>query len=174
MEYYFGIVPSMDIYEPILSLREEYNYRGSSEPHITVKASCGLSEDMGWLPLCQKIISNFGKISISVGSPNYFGDKDILYLEAHSNELNELHRKLVHVFNPDEQQIKKCFELDLYKPHITIARKSNLGEEVIEEMKYKTGNYFETTKTFVAESVKLFYRESREDKYKEKIEINFN
>lgn len=41
-----------------------------------------------------------------------------MYIEAHSPELTELHRKLVTVFEPSEEQTMQCFELDLYTPHI--------------------------------------------------------
>jgi len=170
-EYTFAIVPSFDICEKIIAVRKEYKYASSSEPHITVKASCGISDDMKWLSACQNIISNFRKFEVTVGMPNYFGNKDVLYLEIISDDLIELHKRLATVFNPDEEQIRKCFELEYYKPHITIARKSRLSESVIEEMRKEISPYFGSEHVFSVSSVGLFYRENNKEKFRKKIDI---
>ncbi|MGG3280027.1 2'-5' RNA ligase family protein [Paenibacillus solani] len=170
-EYTFAIVPSFDICEKIIAVREKYQYVSSSEPHITVKASCGISDDMKWLPACQSIISSFGNFQITVGLPNYFGNKDVLYLEIISEELIELHKGLVSVFDADEEQIKKCFELQYYKPHITIARKSRLSESAIEEIRKAISPYFRSEHVFSVSSVGLFYRENNNEKFRKKIDI---
>lgn len=171
-EYTFAVVPSFDICEKIITVREKYKYASSSEPHITVKASCGISDNMKWLPECQNILSNFGEFEVTVGLPNYFGNKDVLYLAIISDELIELHKRLVSVFDADEEQIMKCFELQYYKPHITIARKSRLSESVIEEMRKDISLYFDSEHIFSVSSVGLFYRENNNEKFRKKIDID--
>lgn len=170
-EYTFAIVPTFNICDKIMTVREKYKYESSSEPHITLKASCGISDDMKWLSECQSIISSFGKFEVTVGLPNYFGNKDVLYLEIISDELIELHKRLVSVFDPDEEQFRKCFELEYYKPHITIARKSRLSESVIEEMRKDISPYFGSEHVFSVSSVGLFYRENNKEKFRKKIDI---
>lgn len=164
MEYYFGIVPTTDIYDRVMKMRDKYNAHLSSGPHITIKASCGLTEDMAWLPSCLKVISEFRNFSVSVGGPNFFGNRDVLYLEVRSKELLGLHKRLVSVFNPSPEQIAKCFELELYKPHITVARKSVDTESII-EMKRELESDVGSEHVFQASHVSLFYRASKSEKY---------
>lgn len=171
-EYTFGIVPTFNICDKIMTVREKYKYVSSSEPHITVKSSCGISDDMNWLPACRSIISNFGEFEVTVGMPKYFRNKDVLYLEIISDELIELHKRLVSVFDPDEEQIKKCYELEYYKPHITIARKSRLSESAIEKMRKDISPYFGTEHVFSVSSVGLFYRENNNEKFRKKVDID--
>lgn len=171
MDFFFGIVPEADIYEKVMNVREKYKYLDGSDPHITVKASCGLTEDMSWLSKCRKIISEFGSFQITIGGPRYFGDKDVLYLDVQSDELIELHKQLVSVFKPNEESIKKCFELELYKPHITVARKSRLSEATIEEMRKDILLDFENNHTFSVSTVSLFYRANKTEKYRIKEDI---
>lgn len=170
MEYYFGIVPPMDIYNKIMKLRDKYNGHQSSGPHITVKASCGLTEDIGWLPPCQKVISEFGEFPIRVGAPSYFGNMDVLYLEVSSHELIELHKRLVSIFNPNQEQLMRCFELERYKPHITIARKSVVSDSII-EMKKEMESYVNSVQEFQATHISLFYRANKTEKYKKRADF---
>lgn len=126
---------------------------------------------MSWLSKCRKIISEFGSFQITVGVPKYFGDRDVLYLDVQSEELIELHKQLVSVFKPNEESIKKCFELELYKPHITVARKSRLSQADIEEMRKDFLPDFEKNHTFSVSTVSLFYRANKNEKYRRKEEI---
>lgn len=170
MEYYFGIVPPMDIHDKIMKLRDKYNGHQSSGPHITVKASCGLTEDIGWLPPCQKVISEFGDFPIRVGDLKFFGNMDVLYLEVKSHELVELHKRLVTIFNPNQEQIMKCFELERYKPHITVARKSVVSDSII-EMKKELESYVSLVQEFQATHISLFYRADKKEKYKKRADF---
>ncbi|KOP67376.1 hypothetical protein AMS62_20610 [Bacillus sp. FJAT-18019] len=83
----------------------------------------------------------------------------------------ELHERLVSVFDADEEQIRKCFELEHYKPHITIARKSRLSESAIEEMRKGISPYFRSKHVFSVSSVGIFYREDNNEKFRKKIDI---
>ncbi|ANY75258.1 hypothetical protein BBD41_23255 [Paenibacillus ihbetae] len=174
MEFFFGIVPETDIYEKVMSVREKYCVRNGSDPHITVKASCGLSEDMSWLSKCRKIISEFESFQITVGAPKYFGDRDVLYLDVQSEELIELHKRLVAVLEASEESINRCFELELYKPHITVARKSRLSEATIEEMRKDILPDFKKNRTFSVSTVSLFYRANKNEKYRRKEDIKIS
>jgi len=174
MEFFFGIVPEAYISEKVMNVREQYNYLGGSDPHITVKASCGLTEDMNWLSACRKIISEFGSFQITVGVPKYFGDRDVLYLDVQSDELIELHKRLVAVLEPSEESINRCFELELYKPHITVARKSRLSEDAMEDIRKEIHPYFEKNHTFSVSNVSLFYRANKTEKYRREEDIRIS
>ncbi|EPY11066.1 2'-5' RNA ligase family protein [Paenibacillus alvei] len=162
MKYFFGIVPPLSIYEKLMSVRNQYHYSGV-EPHITVKLSYGTGTmlPVNWMSECKRIIEGFRSFSVSVGELRYFGDKDVLYIGAHSPELIELHRKLVAVFEPTEEQTKRCFELNLYIPHLTVAKKESLSEEILEEMGRTLSPHFRDRQTFDVHEIRLYARDDQ-------------
>jgi len=116
---------------------------------------------VNWMSECKRIIEGFRSFSVSVGELRYFGDKDVLYIGADSPELTELHRKLVAVFEPTEEQTKRCFELNLYIPHLTVAKKESLSEEILEEMERTLFPHFQDRQTFDVHEIRLYARDDQ-------------
>ena len=56
----------------------------------------------------------------------YFGD-NILYLSVNSNNLHNLHQKIVQEISPSEALIKGYFELDAFVPHLTLGKEKYGG-----------------------------------------------
>jgi 2'-5' RNA ligase len=95
------------------------------EPHITLKAQGGLTQDEKWLSKVKRVCNNFQSFQIKLDKPMFFGD-DILYLSATSKDLYKLHKSIVLEISPSNDLIKKYFELDDFEPHMTLA-KTNYG-----------------------------------------------
>lgn len=124
MQYFIGIVPPEEFNNKITEFQQKYNSKkilASVEPHLTLKAQGGLTEDKEWIDRVQKICANFSSFKLTISDPKLFGD-DILYLSAQSPELFELHNELVKAVSPTQEAIKKYFELEDFTPHITIGK----------------------------------------------------
>ncbi|MGM7702801.1 2'-5' RNA ligase family protein [Pseudalkalibacillus sp. Hm43] len=124
MQYFIGIVPPEDYKTNIIEFQKKWNGHWITEvvePHITVKAQGGLTPDQEWLSKVEEVCKEFQPFTVSVGKPMFFGE-DILYLNASSIELIQLHQSLVHRISPSAELIKKYFELDDFTPHMTLGK----------------------------------------------------
>ncbi len=64
----------------------------------------------------------------------FFGE-DILYLSASSNNLLELHSKIVNAVAPSQELIESYFELDNFVPHMTLGKTSyGLTKQELKDM----------------------------------------
>ncbi|PHF35220.1 2'-5' RNA ligase [Bacillus pseudomycoides] len=126
VEYFIGIVPPKEYLERIEHFQSRWvNYLGV-EPHITLKAQSGLTPDKKWIDKVQKVCRNFKPFQVSLDKPMYFGD-NILYLSVNSNDLHDLHQKIVQEISPSEELIKRYFELDAFVPHLTLGKEQYSG-----------------------------------------------
>ncbi|WP_431522077.1 2'-5' RNA ligase family protein [Guptibacillus hwajinpoensis] len=126
VEYFIGIVPPKEYLERIEHFqRRWFDYLGV-EPHITLKAQGGLTPDKKWINKVQKVCQNFKPFQVSLDKPMYFGD-NILYLSIKSNDLHDLHKKLVREISPSEDLIKQYFEHDAFVPHLTLGKEQYGG-----------------------------------------------
>ncbi|MBW9234472.1 2'-5' RNA ligase family protein, partial [Leptospira santarosai] len=124
MQFFIGIVPSDEYKMKLIEFKQKWrNNRITDvvEPHITLKAQGGLTSDEEWISKVIEVCHNFNPFQITLDQPMFFGD-DILYLSANSNELIDLHRRIVQEVSPSQDLIKKYFELDDFVPHMTIAK----------------------------------------------------
>ena len=120
-EYFIGIVPPEEYLERIEHFQSRWINHLGVEPHITLKAQGGLTPDKMWIGKVQKVCVNFKPFPVSLGKPKYFGE-NILYLSVNSNNLHELHQKIVQEISPSEELIKQYFELDAFVPHLTLGK----------------------------------------------------
>ncbi|MFC4410575.1 2'-5' RNA ligase family protein [Chungangia koreensis] len=121
--YFIGIVPPDDYLNRVQEFQRKWIQPLGVEPHITLKAQGGLTDDLNWLKNIETICKNFKPFQISLGKPTYFGE-NILYLSVHSDQIRNLHELIVKSVKPTPEQIKQYFELDQYVPHLTLGKES--------------------------------------------------
>jgi 2'-5' RNA ligase len=134
VEYFIGIVPPEEYLERIEHFQRKWVNDLGVEPHITVKAQGGLTADKRWIDKVQKVCQDFKPFQVSLDKPMYFGD-NILYLSVNSNNLHDLHKKIVQEISPSEDLIKQYFELDAFVPHLTLGKEQDGGNILKKELK---------------------------------------
>jgi 2'-5' RNA ligase len=123
MQYFIGIVPPSDYKEKIINFQKNWESNGVInvvEPHITLKAQGGLTPDKRWLDDLETLCRDFPSFRITLTEPKFFGDY-VVYLSMQSQELIQLHNKIVKLINPSDDLIKKYFELEDFVPHLTLG-----------------------------------------------------
>lgn len=118
MQYLIGIVPPVELTDNIIHFRNHWCYE-ATEPHITIKAPGGLSENCTWLDDVRGVIGNYYAFDIKIGEVGKFGES-VVYFKVISDTIDELHRNLVSVISPSTEDIKRDFELNNFIPHLTI------------------------------------------------------
>ncbi|MDQ0205368.1 2'-5' RNA ligase family protein [Alkalicoccobacillus murimartini] len=124
MSYFIGIVPPDHILKTIISLQTKWKENQIihvAEPHITVKAQSGLTNDKGWIGKINDIGTNFKPFLINLGKPDFFGES-VLYLTVESNDINELHQTIIKTLSPNPDDLVKYLEGELYIPHLTLGQ----------------------------------------------------
>jgi 2'-5' RNA ligase len=124
MQYFIGIVPPEDYLQRVVTFQKRWTTNRLPEivePHITIKAQDGLTEDINWLPKFKEICTSFPQFELSLAAPSSFGQA-VVYLGVESNPIFELHRLLVHAVSPSAEEIEKNRELDHYVPHLTLGQ----------------------------------------------------
>ena len=126
MEYFIGIVPPDAYRERIEQFQSRWIAKSGVEPHITLKAQGGLTEDLAWLGRVREVCQRFKSFRVSMIGSAYFGET-VLYLGVQSEELVELHRQIVQAVSPSSESIRRYFELDDFVPHLTLGKESYGG-----------------------------------------------
>jgi len=167
MQYFIGIVPPDADKERIDRFRNRWasNRIGEVvEPHITVKAQGGLTEDLAWLDRVREVCSSFRRFQLSLAEPETFGDA-VVFLSVRSDEIYELHRRLVEAVSPSPELIKRYFEGEYYHPHLTLGQThfGMSGPEIL-EMKREARSALAPWPVFPVSFVRV-YREIEPDKY---------
>lgn len=167
MQYFIGVVPPDDYRQKLMQFQNRWpNNRINEfvEPHITVKAQDGLGPDLEWLEKVKRICTCFPAFQVSITESSTFRD-DVVYLGIKSVEIQVLHEQLVRAVSPAPQLVQKYFELDLYRPHMTLGRKYlGLTEWEISQMLDSARTELNSFLPFTVTHVRI-YREIAPDKY---------
>jgi 2'-5' RNA ligase len=167
LQYFIGIVPPDDYKEQISSFRNQWasnRLRYVVEPHITVKAQSGLTEDMRWLENVRRTCSLFQSFQLTLSEPAKFGTA-VTFLSVESNEIYDLHRRLMDTVSPSPELIKRYLEMDRYHPHLTLGQTYwGMVETEIEEMKIAARNALAPFPTFDVLYVRV-YKEVEPNRY---------
>jgi 2'-5' RNA ligase len=167
MQYFIGIVPPDEYLERVVAFQKRWLSNGLPnvvEPHVTVKAQSGLTLDMAWLGKVKVIRSSFSKFQLALSEPALFGNQ-VIFLSVQSNELLELHKKLVNVVTPSKELMQRYVELDLFTPHLTLGQTYwGMKESEILEMKSEAGDVLAPFPTFTVSYVRV-YKEVQPNKY---------
>lgn len=167
MQYFIGIVPPDEYKEQVASFRNQWasnRLRDVVEPHITVKAQSGLTEDMRWLENVRITCSSFQSFQLTISEPATFGTA-VTFLSVESKEIYDLHKLLVVTVSPSPELIKRYLELDRYHPHLTLGQTYwGMTETEIEEMKLAAKDALALFPTFDVKYVRI-YKEVKPNVY---------
>jgi 2'-5' RNA ligase len=167
VRYFIGIVPPDDYKKRIERFRNRWasNRTGEvAEPHITVKAQGGLTEDLAWLDRVREVCASFPRFQLSLGEPETYGEA-VAYLDVRSDEIHELHRRLLNAVSPPPELIRLHYEGELYDPHLTLGQThwGMSGPEIM-EMKREARTALAPWPVFPVAFVRV-YKEIEPDKY---------
>ncbi|NHM30654.1 2'-5' RNA ligase family protein [Neobacillus terrae] len=173
MQYFIGVVPPEDYKKRILELQQQWKNNSLVhvvEPHITIKAQGGLTPDKSWISDVKKICEDTAPFSVTLNKPMFFGES-VLFLSVESEEIFELHRKLVKTISPNNDLIKKYMELDLYEPHLTLGQTYwGLTSNELKNMAKVTETELSPYPSFEVSFIRI-YQEVETNKYIKYIDI---
>src|SRR4051812_28398322 len=102
MKYLICIVPPLTTRDRILELQNSFpsnKVQYYNEPHITLKSPSGMTEDKSWLAKVIALIGNTPRFDIKFDGLDQFEDRVLFLKPVYSEELMDLHMKLVNVLN---------------------------------------------------------------------------
>jgi 2'-5' RNA ligase len=138
--------------------------RRAVEPHVTVKAQGGLTDDLAWLDRVRAVCATFSAFVVALTGPAMFGDH-VVYLGVESPGIVSLHRRLVEAVAPPPALIEQYFELDQYTPHLTLGQSEwGLAAKVLAEMRAEAARALSPFPTFNVAALRI-YRETAPDRY---------
>lgn len=167
MQFFIGIVPPEDYKEQISVFRNKWaktfrnrwdnnGFRDPVEPHITVKAKYGLTEDMNWLEKVRETCSSFPIFQLTLSEPATFGTA-VTFLSVESKEIYNLHKNLVDAVSPPPELIERNIELDNFIPHLSLGQtKWGMSEAEIIEMKLAAREALSPFPSFDVTFVRVF------------------
>ncbi|MCA1057687.1 2'-5' RNA ligase family protein [Rossellomorea aquimaris] len=166
MKFFIGIIPPEEYKDRISAFRNRWkNNRIDQivEPHITLKAQGGLTENLKWISRIKEVCSETEPFRIELNKAMFFGE-EILYLSALSEDLHKLHEKIVNSVEPSKV-IEKYFELDHFVPHLTLGKTTyGLTKQDLKDMaavvETEIGPYPVLDVNFIR-----IYREMEQNKY---------
>ncbi|MFH0873415.1 MAG: 2'-5' RNA ligase family protein [Candidatus Komeilibacteria bacterium] len=139
MKFFIGITPPSDTKEKIIAFQRSFPNNACPdlyEPHITVKAQAGLTENLDWIPRIESVAKTCKRFFLTFAGIGTFDETVVFLQPVASQELIELHRKLVEAINPDAEELNNYFELDRYNPHLSLGGKGwGLHREELMDMK---------------------------------------
>lgn len=118
MRYFIGIRPPSTLSELVTRFRRQHGWQGM-EPHITVKAPCGLGEPASWLPTVRQLCQTIEAFPVEFGGIGTFGSS-VLFLQVTSPALLVLHHRLLRELCTSLSDLEMCFEGPRYTPHLTL------------------------------------------------------
>ncbi|KQX51234.1 MULTISPECIES: 2'-5' RNA ligase family protein [unclassified Paenibacillus] len=175
MQYFIGIVPPDEYKEQIAAFRNRWvsnRLKDVVEPHITVKAQGGLTEDTRWLDNVREICTSIKSFRLSMSGPATFGSA-VIFLGVESEEIYVLHKLLVDKVSPSPELIDRYFELGRFHPHLTLGQTYwGMNENEIAEMKLAAIHDLAPFPTFQVNYVRI-YKEIEQNKYEPFEDIQF-
>ncbi|UTR07105.1 2'-5' RNA ligase family protein [Alkalihalobacillus sp. LMS6] len=167
MNYFIGIVPP-EIYKQRI-VRFQQQWRNNKlpnivEPHITLKAQGGLLLDLRWLEKVADCCKDIETFQLTLDKADFFGD-DVLFLHVKSEEILQLHKKIVHAVAPTDQLIEQYMELEKYVPHLTLGQSHwGLSRDELKEMYGSINKNLELFQPFSVDYLRI-YRETEANHY---------
>ncbi|MFS1511602.1 2'-5' RNA ligase family protein [Chengkuizengella sp. SCS-71B] len=174
MQYFVGIVPPDEYIEKIIRFQSRWKNNllvNVVEPHITVKAQGGLTDDIRWIYKLQQVCKGFSSFEVSLDEPMFFGES-VLFLSIKSEKIVELHQKIVNAISPDNELIKKYMELDDYVPHLTLGQTFwGLSSEELKDMGNCSKQELSPYPTFEINFIRI-YQEIETNRYVKYLDIS--
>ena len=118
MRYFLGFKPPGFLANSVLEFRRIWSLEGV-EPHITVKAPCGLGTPDTWLEAIRQICQAQPAFPVSMDEIGSFGNTAI-FLRVKSPNLISFHQQLLQALNTSVADQELCFEGAQYTPHMSL------------------------------------------------------
>lgn len=118
MRYFLGFKPPGLLVSSVLEFRQLWGIEGI-EPHITVKAPCGLGAPEVWLEAVRQICQTQPTFSVSIEGVGSFSDTAI-FLRVTSPNLISFHQNLILALDTSIVDQELCFEGVRYTPHLSL------------------------------------------------------
>lgn len=167
MQYFIGIVPPIEYKNQITSFRNRWKHHQLNEvaePHITVKAQGGLTEDLTWLKKVKIVCSTTQRFRLTLTEPSKFGN-EVVFLGVQSKEIYNFHQLLVDTIAPSPELIKRYFEMDAFHPHLTLGQTHwGMEESEIEEMRLTSTHVLAPFPSFTVTRIRV-YQEVEPNQY---------
>lgn len=169
MQHFIGIVPPEPLYSQILDFQRRWKNNAVPhhiEPHITVKAQNGLTEDLAWLGSVKPVAMATLPFLVHLGAPARFGQR-VVYLSVTSPEIVLLHETLVRAVRPSPELMEKYYERPGdYIPHLTLGMvAAGLTEEELSEMSREASRIFPALEPFDVTFLRVYRQESQGSPY---------
>jgi 2'-5' RNA ligase len=176
MRFIIFIVPPLDIEERIFKFQKSFPSNKVPyfyQPHITLKAPSGLSEDMAWLERVKILVGNHVPFEIKFKGLGEFDDRVLFLKPVFSDGLMDLHNKLITLLNPSTEARGKFFEGSLYNPHLTLGETTwgGMTTEELGAMKNKAETEFRTVMSFPVTFVRVYQKQTDDGIYQKFVDI---
>ena len=170
MRYFLGIRPSNALLTSVERFRQRQGWHGM-EPHITVKAPCGLNEQGEWLPVVRQLCQGISSPAIEISGIGTFGSAT-LFLRVTSPDLVALHYCLLRELHISAADQEACYEAAHYTPHLTLLHQPNQAVSSIEAEAAVANSFFPERVVFHAVEL-LVYSKREEGEYQVQEAIPF-
>lgn len=176
MKFFIGIVPPLATKERIFEFQKSFPSNKVpyfNEPHITLKAPSGLTEDKAWLAPVMALVGNQIPFEIRLEGLDGFEDRVLFLNPVSSEKLVGLHNKLVTLLNPDAETMEKFYEGTLYHPHVTLGETTwgGMTKEELMIMKKKAETEFYYVPPFLVTFVRVYQKDTDDGLYQKLIDI---
>lgn len=175
MQYFIGITLPAALKEKIISFQNSFptnEVQRIAEPHITVKAQGGLTEDESWINVVREAVENYPSFEINLSGVDGFGGTVLFLSPVPSSELIGLHRLLLEVVNPSNNLIAKYFEGDTYQPHITLGGTSwGMTKDDLVSMRELAKNRFIDSEPFMVSFVRIYRQQDLDGPYEKFVDL---
>ena len=175
MRFFIGIVPPSPTLEKIADFQKSSSSNRVpfwTEPHITVKAQSGFTDNKKWLEKVEPAVKNFGSIDIALDGLDTF-DQGVLFLKVKSEKISALHDILLETIDPSLEDRKKYFELESYNPHLTLGGIDfGMSKKELDTMQVKAEKILlPVLQDFSADFIRIYMQEKPGAPYKKLIDI---
>ena len=118
MRYFLGFKPPGLLVSSVLEFRQIWDIYGM-EPHITVKAPCGLGASETWIEAVRQICQVQPAFPVSIEGVGSFNNTAI-FLRVTSPNLISFHQDLIQELDISIVDQELCFEGVRYIPHLSL------------------------------------------------------
>ena len=176
MKFFIGILPPLATKERIINFQKTFPSNKVpyfNEPHITLKAPTGLTEDKSWLAKVTALTGEYPRFEINLKDVDSFDNRVLFLNPVFSENLISLHMKLVDLLCPDIETNNKFYEGAVYHPHITLGETTwgGMTELELDLMRKKAEEEFQTIPPFLVTSLRLYKKEEGEEVYSKLLDI---
>jgi 2'-5' RNA ligase len=154
MRYFLGIQPPDVLMESVARFRQLYGVQ-EMEPHITVKAPCGLNGQADWLPSVRQLCQGVAAFPIEISGVGAFGSS-VLFLRVVSPALLTLHHSLLQELHISSSDQNECYEGMRYTPHLTLTHQQALGYCSIDTAASVASSHFHDVMSFQANALTVY------------------